>query len=38
MALDHLVEQENTIPSPNQTGSDVDSRPHTNTSEEVDNG
>ena len=38
MASDHLVEQENAIPSPNQTGSDVDSRPHTNTSEEVDNG
>ena len=38
MASGHLVEQENAIPSPNQTGSDVDSRPHTNTSEEVDNG
>ena len=38
MTSGHLVEQENAIPSPNQTGSDVDSRPHTNTSEEVDNG
>ena len=25
------VEQKNAIPSPNQTGSDVDSRPHINT-------
>ena len=38
MTSGHVVEQENAIPSPNQTGSDVNSRSHTNTSEEVDNG
>ena len=34
------IEQKNAIPSPNQTGSDVDStcRSYTNASEEVDNG